>query len=191
MALIPANLLLPSSYSVGPINFDLLIQESHGFRSTVTSHPVEVGGEITDHIQNSLRSGSLVGYVSDFSIQLGPIEGLRYPGGPSRYKDTYEALKALWKSRELVKIVTGLEVYESVAVTSISAERSSSNGHAQEYQISFQEVKVVQLKETALTVAVNVGAPTEALSQQASPSINAGRQVGVFGTANPLLMGAL
>lgn len=54
--------------SVGAIVFDLLLEETHSIKSRVTQHPIESGSAISDHIVRELRSGTLKGLVSNFSI---------------------------------------------------------------------------------------------------------------------------
>lgn len=56
-------------FSVGAVKFDLLLEEHHELKSTITQHPVEDGkGPVSDHVVRELRTGSLKGFVSNFSL---------------------------------------------------------------------------------------------------------------------------
>lgn len=179
MALIPANILFPSpKYSVGGIVFDLLIQESHSLRNIITTHTIEDGSAIADHIRNELRQGALVGIVTNYSIGLNFTEGLTLPGKASRYKDAYDAMVALWRERSLVTIVTQLEVYENVAISSVDVSRAPETGEALQFQVSFQQVKSVSLKEVEVTAGIRVGDMGADLNRQAAPALDNGRQIG-------------
>jgi len=71
MALVPASLFFRGSqvYGIdskaGAINFDLIVSESHSFDSDVSTHSVEDGSEISDHIQNIAQDGSFTGIMSN------------------------------------------------------------------------------------------------------------------------------
>ena len=55
-------------YSVGAIQFDLLLEEHHELKSTVSTHPIEQGMPVSDGIVPEPRSGSLKGFISNFSL---------------------------------------------------------------------------------------------------------------------------
>ena len=162
-------------YSMGAISFDLISKENHSFENIVTSHPVENGSEISDHIENVLRTGSITGWVSNFSIAREDLSLLSRP--INRAQEVYDAIKALWLSRELVTIVSVLEVYENVVFESVSCSRDGSTGEIQEFDIQFKEVRIVELVEKKVTAEVKGGKPTNAQARQASKKHNAGQGV--------------
>lgn len=65
-----------SGYTVDSIKFDLLLDEQHSMESEVTSHPVEDGSQINDHIQIKPRKGSLTGFVTNHPFVVGYNGGL-------------------------------------------------------------------------------------------------------------------
>ena len=162
-------------YSMGAISFDLLTKENHVFENIITAHPVENGSPITDHIQNVLRNGSLTGWVTNFSIARENLSLLSRP--ENKAQQVYDAIKALWLSKELVTIVTSLEVYENVAFDMVSCSRDGETGEIQEFDIEFSEVRIVQLSEKRITAKVDAGKPTSIQSKQASVLHNAGQGV--------------
>lgn len=160
-------------YAVGDIKLDLILTESHALSSTVSEHPVEEGANISDHIQQNLRVGKLTGLVSNFSI--GENGG---DGKTNRAADAWTLFKNLWKRCELVTIVTTLEVYENVAVTNVSTERSSASGDALQFDVTFQEVRQPELQEVTLSATVQPPKMDTPQRRQASGKVRNGRVTG-------------
>jgi len=179
MADLPASLFFSSfkSYGAGELTFDLITAETHNFNSTVTSHPVEDGSEITDHIQNEPESGSISGLISNFSIfSKGLIS--------NRAQDAFDLLYEMWKARELVTIVTVLKTYENMAIVSSPVARDDESGESIVFQIDFQQVNVVKLQTVTLETEIKLKGLTKARQKQVSPGVNAGRSVGTSTTAS-------
>ena len=184
-----------SGYSMGSITFDLVTSESHSFENIVTMHPIENGSPITDHIQNVLRSGTLTGWVSNFSLTRSTFDldgaedkaklGIRVSASDlselespkNRCQEAYDAIKALWESKVLLTIVTALEVYENVIFDNVTCSRDGDTGEIQEFDISFMEVRVITLTEKKIQTSVNAGKPTTRDGKQASPKYDAGKVV--------------
>jgi len=149
--------------------FDLQISESHSFNSKVTNHPVEDGSPITDHIEKELRSGSASFFVSNYSLKIGELE-------TNRVQDVYDLFKQLWKSKELVTLVTDLEVYEDVAITKISTSRNVGVGEAGTFEVSFTEFRIIRLKKISVDASIVITELETEESQQASPPVDVGSQ---------------
>lgn len=168
-------------YSVGEVVFDLLLDEGHALENDITSHNVEDGSKISDHIKNRLRVGSLTGAVYNYSIQKQPTflgaTGSTVTALPNRALTAFDALKLLWRSRETVKIVTTIDTYDSVAIASITPTRENA-GEVLEFNITFQELKKVKLKEQALEASVSPLNMNTDLDRQAAPKVSLGKQVG-------------
>jgi len=155
-------------YGVGFYVFDLILNEQHSFKNTVTEHNVENGQPITDHIENELQRGGLTGLVTTFSLsQPGVAAG-------NRAQWAFEMLETIWQERLLVTVTTILKVYENVAVTDVTVNRSESTGEALSIGVTFKQVKVVKLKKSIVEAGVTVNNMDSDLNRQATPSINAG-----------------
>ena len=137
-----------ATQGVGAIVFTLILKESHSLSATVSEHPVENGSPVSDHIQNGQREGSFTGLVSNFSIF-----GVR-DAPPNAAKHALDLLTLIWKDRKLVSVNLGLASYEDVAITNVSASRDGSSGDAQEFEISFKQVKKVELRAVSIGVTV-------------------------------------
>lgn len=191
MASVPITLLanLGNLYGVnggtetGVLEFDLLLTETHNFQNTVTTHPVENGSEITDHIKNELRNGSLTGMVSAYSIRfrtfntVGDLVADAFSFVDAEQK-AFDTLEKIWRARIPVTITTLMRVYENVAITNISTSRSEADGKSITFSISFRELKQVSLKRLQVEANIEVANLDSDINKQIAPAENAGRQLG-------------
>ncbi len=149
--------------------FDLQMSESHSFDSEVTNHPVEDGSPISDHIEQKLRSGSSSFLISNYSLTQGELT-------TNRVQEVYDLFKQLWKAKELVTLVTDLDVYENVAITKVGIARQSGTGEAGTFEVSFTEFRIVRLKKVSVDANIVITELETEESQQAAPPANMGTQ---------------
>lgn len=168
------------------IAFDMIRNESHSLDSAVAEHPVEGGiSAVSTHIHNKLRSGEFEGLVTNYSLRSSlaanalsvAVGGGTQPTDPNRAKSTFDILTQLWEARTPVSIIMILQVYDNVVINKITADRNNKTGDAQNFRISFKEVRTVSLKKTTIKVGVSADGTVPADKQAASP-IDAGKQAG-------------
>ena len=174
-------------YSVGAVELDLILDESHSKNAQVTENPLQEGRAVSDGIYLELREGSLTGLVSNHSIKHSvppdrqTAEGLLDKAEnyqlENRAKQAWEDLKSLMDSKQLVTIVTSLEVYDNVAITSIETERNGDTGDALEIKVGFKQVQKVQLREEKVTAQVQPKNMDSDINRLASVGTNSGQQV--------------
>lgn len=155
--------------SIGLIELDATVREVHERASAVAEHPIESGGIISDHIYPEPDRLLIEGEISDTPVRLfGGLTGL----SSRRSIDAYEQLVDLKNSRELVAVVTGLQVYNNMAITSLVCPRDRATGRRLRFTAEFRQV------EKVATQVVEI--PAEKVSQEQSkraPSeVDAGRQ---------------
>ncbi len=182
-------------WSVGEISLDLILTETHSLNAVVTQHPVQDGSTISDHITILPRSGTMRVLVSNFSLSTAEGDVRAdwdeiYDQGeaaqkslPNRAEDAWEKLKDLVKTRELVKVVTSLEVYEDVALTRVETTRDGDTGDALEIDIDYEQVTKVKLKETKVTAQVQPRDMKSTINQKSAVQVNSGQKVGTEATA--------
>lgn len=170
MAELPTVLFFQGNrdYRVGSLSFDLVLKEQHTFNNRITSHPVEDGSAVADHIENELLSGSLSALISNFSLKTEALTS-------NRAQDAFNEMERLWRTRELVTIVTVMRVYEDVAIRSVGVARSADTGEAIALNIDFQAVRRVSLKRANLDVAIDVESMDDDVSRQAAPPADVGQ----------------
>lgn len=181
-------------WSVGEISLDLILTEGHSLNAAVTQHPVQDGSTISDHITILPRNGTLRALVSNFSLAAASSNKAEtwqdvYEQGeaaqeslPNRAADTWEKLKELVKRRELVKVVTALEVYEDMALTRVETTRDGDTGDALEIEIDYEQAIRVKLKETKVTAQVQPRDMKSTINQKSAVQVNSGQKVGLEAT---------
>ena len=182
-------------WSVGEISLDLILTETHSLNAVVTQHPVQDGSTISDHITILPRSGTMRVLVSNFSLSTAEGDARAawdeiYSQGeaaqktlPNRAEEAWKKLKDLVKTRELVKVVTSLEVYEDVALTRVETTRDGDTGDALEIDIDYEQVTKVKLKETKVTIQVQPRDMKSTINQKSAVQVNSGQKVGTESTA--------
>lgn len=170
MATVNATLFFKNNrtYGVGAINFDLIIDENHNFVNQVTRYKIEDGSDITDHIQNELQTGSCTGLITNFSLFENGILN-------NRAQDAFDRIERLWRTRELVDIVTVFKVYSQVAITNISIARDDSSGEELVASFGFQEVNIVSLEQLQIEASIKLNDLTSDQNKQSSPEIDVGK----------------
>ena len=174
-------------YSVGAVELDLILDESHSKNAQVTENPLQDGRAVSDGIYLELREGSLTGLVSNHSIKHSVPPDRQTADGlldkaenyqlENRAKQAWEDLKSLMDSKQLVTIVTSLEVYDNVAITSIETERDGDTGDALEIKVGFKQVQKVQLREDKVTAQVQPENMDSDINRLAAVGTNSGQQV--------------
>lgn len=126
--------------TIGVLELDALLTESTSLSSQITEYPVEDGTVISDHImQESERlslSGVITGAGTLFNIGLGKYKLIA----------AKETLRELHAKRELVTIVTGLDVYTDFAIESIEIERNNEDGERLNISAEFRKINKVTLR---------------------------------------------
>ncbi|MCF8002124.1 MAG: hypothetical protein K9K76_09730 [Halanaerobiales bacterium] len=120
---------------------DLVENESSTFSNEVTQKPIEDGTVISDHINNQ---------PTTFSLDI-IITG-EYGGTP---EEKYERLLAIRDNREIISVIGALQVYENMAISEISLQKSSDNAKGYSGSITFQQVRYAK----AETITVNIAPP--------------------------------
>lgn len=175
---------------VGTIDLDVTITEQHRYNSRVTNYPVEDGTIVSDHIINEPDTLTLQALVSDSPLNILAL--------PNRSVDVFNRLVDIQQRRELVTVVTGLKIYDSMAITSLDVPRNLETGQSLTFTIELQKVTL----DTSVRVQLNNGNafggpqnnisrdqvapdsqfpllgrdPAASLKDQASSGINAGLQ---------------
>jgi len=161
--------------------FDLLTDESHNMPADVTAYNIEDGSNVTENIRLPLRTGSVVGFISNYSIQqtqettiVGRIQK-RLQTLENRAQQGFDALERMREERQPVTIMTNLKFYEKVLITNIDVSRDDSIGESQYFTINFVEARIVKLKSVAVDVTVKLKDMKSNKRRQASAKLDTGR----------------
>lgn len=135
---------------LGVLELDAALSETHTLEAEATKNPVEEGFAVTDHLQLQPRTYQVQGVVSNTPIVLAESATERYEmGQPGRGFSAYEELKRMRARRELVTLVTELEKYDNMLMTSLIVPRGNQ-GEVLEFQASFRELVIVRTQTVTL-----------------------------------------
>ncbi|KGQ61411.1 phage baseplate protein [Gallibacterium anatis] len=126
--------------TIGVLELDALLTETTSLSSQITEYPVEDGTVISDHITQESERLSLSGVITG--------AGTLFNVGLGKYKliSAKETLRELHANRELITIVTGLDVYEDFAIESLEIERNSDDGERLNITAEFRKINKVTLR---------------------------------------------
>ncbi len=141
---------------IGSLTVHAVPRESYGMRGSVTSYPVEDGGSTQDHLQIDNESISLTCMVSNTPVKENQT-GMQG-------KQVYEELKKMWKAREPITIVTGLDTKEDVAIENVNIDRDVNTGQGLYFSVDLVKVNIVTTK-TVENINKNIGGDKETKKQ--------------------------
>lgn len=126
--------------SVGVIELDALLNENTTLSSKITEYPVEDGTVISDHIALDSEKLTIDGVISGAGTLFNP------KSGRSELINAKETLRQLHKSRELISISTGLDVYDDFAIENCTISRNSDSGEVYNVSLELRKINKVTLR---------------------------------------------
>lgn len=168
--------------SIGGITLDAAIEEKHDYSATITDHPIEAGGFVTDHVFETPRMVQVTGEITDSPVTVFSILN----GLSSRRMEAKDQLVALYELRERVVLVTGLEIYTDMVMESLSMPRNQATGQRLQFSATFKQTRFVdsevvgiaeeradpsvkdKVSETKDAGRTEAGEPTEAQQEKAA-----------------------
>jgi hypothetical protein len=122
----------------GAIELDASLSENHSLDSEITQFPVEGGADISDHIRIKPRQLTITGVVTNHPIRL--LASVFEE--PDRAAKAFDKLKEIRDNRELVTVLTTLEEYENMVLTTVQIPRDVRRGQAVEATMTFREALI-------------------------------------------------
>lgn len=158
------SILFPKTkVTVGLVQFDAALSETHRKSNEVTAHPVEAGVDVVDHIRPLPEEIEISGVVSDTPLVYLP--SLRAPSPitddlthPSDRADiAYWELNRIMDEGELIDVITKLREYENMAITSFTVDRDAATGNVLNASLSLRQVVTVESQTVAAPEPVDKG----------------------------------
>lgn len=183
------NLFIRTQKTLGGIQLDAVLSESHSTPMRLTTNPIELGADITDHAIIEPIELVLVVEVSDtplgvaaFGAIVDLITGLFGTATTSnltRSNAAYNALVQLKNAREPIQVQTRLRLYENMLITNIPITQDKNSSRIANMTINLTEALITESQIVQLTPEqLGQGSPTE---QGSSPE-QQGRQEPVIPT---------
>ena len=144
-----ASALTRRKTDIGGITVQALVSANHTDTATVTSHAVEKGIPISDHMYKEPASVTITARFGNSAI----LEGLQalsnfINGGPERLNEIYDMFLDFQRKSELVTIVTPRRTYKNMAIISIQSPVSGQTYNSLEITISAREVRQATVMTT-------------------------------------------
>lgn len=125
--------------SIGSIQLDATIREVHEYKNTVTNHPIETGGFVTDHVYSEPIRVMIEGEITDSPVQIfGLLAGIT-----QRRIEAFEQLTEIYRARDTITLVTGLKIYTDMVMVGFTAPRDQRTGQRLQFSAEFQKAEFV------------------------------------------------
>jgi len=166
---------------IGEIVLDATISENHSYENIVTSHPIEDGSEISDHVISRPERLTMNGFITNSPVNfLGVALNLIRGIGRNRTEVAFDELLKISqgkydpitgvRERELITIVSTLKVYTDMVMISITFPRDRTSGDSLRFTAEFQKLTKVTSETVVVpnlkAPATNKGVPTQSNGKQ-------------------------
>ena len=147
---------------------DLTISESHQRSADVTTHPVESGATISDHVILQPERLSLEGFVTDTPAAV-------FAANEGRTQDAFDALEELWQEGGVVTVVTARKTYENMVIVDLQLPRERPS--SMNFSMEMQNITVVETETAQIAGGGDAAnASDQDTADLASQETDAGRQ---------------
>ena len=153
----------PKGPTIGPIEVDVALSEGHSQGAEVADHPIETGGDVTDHIRIRAPELSMNGVISDAKAFLS--DALASIGSLDAIQK-YDRMLELFENREPFDVSTGLRFYPDMVFTRLNVTRDKGTGKAVHFsaelrQIEFADSETIEILPDGDADAAEASAPLQ------------------------------
>jgi hypothetical protein len=140
--------------SIGGFVIDCFFVEHYSFSNSVTEIPIEDGSLATDHIRENADEIQIKAYIGNTEFIALDSQGSMpetAPGDPKeRIKAAYQELLRLKRARQPLDVVTGLDTFHNMGITTFDIDREASTGANLPFDMSFKTLNIVKSKKTTI-----------------------------------------
>jgi len=151
--------------SIGGFVIDAFLVETYNFANRLTNLTVEEGDNISDHVTEEPDTIEIEAFIgqTEFKTAMGSsdtdLSKVEIPEDPkSRIRQAYHELLRMKRERQPIDVVTGLDTYTDMVITSFNISRDVETGEDLPFTMSFQKIKTVKSEETQISVSSKGGA---------------------------------
>jgi len=146
--------------SIGGFVIDAFLVETYNFANRLTNLTVEEGDSISDHVTEEPDTIEIEAFIgqTDFKTAMGSsdtdLSKVEIPDDPkSRIRQAYHELLRMKRERQTVDVVTGLDTFTDMVITTFNISRDVETGEDLPFTMSFQKIKTVKSEETQISVS--------------------------------------
>jgi len=172
-----ANILFANKRrgKIGSLELDAILEEQHSFSSEVSQYPIETGESISDHIALNPESVMMRGFITNTPVDfINALTDLAF--GADLVQTAFDKLIEIWKSKEVVTVVSGLKVYDNVVLRKLSIPRDRTTGQSLRFKAEFVEMITTNSSLTDDNIPTSNISPDEDFQNMAPSDINIGQQ---------------
>jgi len=165
---------------IASIDFDATLDELHDWRNEITQNPVETGSPVTDHVIERSDKLKLTGTITNSPLR-GEFAG-QYFGGDNespRIQTAFDAIRELFKSRDVVVVYTKHAIYTDMVIESVSIPRNAQIGEEVQFTMELVNVRFVDTQLVKLPPGISAKKDKKAgnLGKKAEPQKTAGNKM--------------
>lgn len=138
-----------SGPTIGGIQVDVSIRESHDTANEISESPIEVGSDIADHVKKRPDEFSMTGVLSNIPSSAIARAELETTGNTAEKR--YAELQDLVNNKETFEVITGLRVYTNMVFTQFGVDRDNRTGEIIQFRATMREIEFAQ-SETVTVV---------------------------------------
>lgn len=154
--------------SIGSLELDASVTETHSAEVDVTDHPIESGANISDHVRPKVETLTIEGLVtnSPLPVKSDPLVSYTYGSqtvsSRSRFFETragqaYADLRAMKDAGQLLTIVTALRSYENMVIQTLNVPRDATSGQALRFSVTLKQIRKVTNRAVSVVNVENKG----------------------------------
>lgn len=155
------NLFIRTKKSIGGIELDAVLSETHVNQVRLTKNPIELGADITDHSIVEAKRINIVAQVSDnplgsaaFGQIIDLVTGLfgtSTTQNITRSNAAYAAIVQLMEIREPIEIQTKLKLYSDMIITGLSTTQDKNSSRIVLMTLNLEEALITESQIVKLT----------------------------------------
>lgn len=133
---------------IATITPDTCTAITHGATAETTTHPVEDGSSIADHV---IRKPLTVSFTTSWTPR--PIDDTYLPQGNDRGLEAFQMLTGELQLRRPIQIVTDGQIYDNMVLQSVTMPRAFEDGDGRTINIECQQIQIVSGQTVKIKVA--------------------------------------
>ena len=127
---------------------DTCVSIGHGSQAEATTHPVEDGSSIADHV---IRKPNTLSLTTNWTPR--PIDETYFPTGTERGLEAFQILSNVLQSRKTLTIEADGIIYDNMVLQSVSMPRAFEDGDGRTVQIEAIQIQIVSGKIVSVKVS--------------------------------------
>ena len=157
--------VFPSGQAIQP---DTCTTVTHGSQAEATTHPVEDGGSIADHVVLKPNTVTLSTLWTPH-----PADETALPQGFDRPSEAFDLLSDALQQRQMIQIRSGTGdgiIYDNMVLLSVSMQRQFEDGDGRLIQVEAQQIQIVSGKTVKIKIAKSLKPKGQKIKTNVTPT---------------------